>query len=187
MGMLLRLDTGPVESIRRISRHQENLSCGTDAWYQRIQNDRRSWDTSRHFVGSNRAVLTRCWPPACALQAEGQGFESPCLHQPSHFVLTLASQTLAPRLYPKFHIIWIVTYVYILRSIAAPDQTYVGCTTDLKARLTTHNEGGSAHTAKYRPWELVIFVRFEDDSKAWEFERYLKSGSGRAFAKKHFL
>lgn len=77
-------------------------------------------------------------------------------------------------------------YVYLLRSKEHPDQTYVGCTGDLKARLAEHNDWGSLHTAKYRPWEKVVFLRFEDDGQAWEFERYLKSGSGRAFAMKHF-
>ena len=80
-----------------------------------------------------------------------------------------------------------MTYVYILRSIDFPDQIYIGCTTDLKQRLTTDNEGASPHTAKYRPWELVVFIRFEDNAKAWAFEKYLKSGSVRAFANKHFL
>ena len=80
-----------------------------------------------------------------------------------------------------------MVYVYVLRSMSDPTQTYIGCTEDLKARLAKHNEGGSPHTAKFRPWEVVVFIGFENRVKAWEFERYLKTGSGRAFAKKHFF
>jgi predicted GIY-YIG superfamily endonuclease len=75
-------------------------------------------------------------------------------------------------------------YVYFLESIAHPDQTYVGLTDDLKARLKTHNSGGSPHTAKFKPWRLRTYVAFSDPEQAAQFERYLKSHSGRAFARK---
>jgi hypothetical protein len=39
----------------------------------------------------------------------------------------------------------------------------------------------------YMPWELVIAVIFKNDARAFEFEKYLKTASGRAFSKKHFL
>jgi len=77
-------------------------------------------------------------------------------------------------------------YVYILRSINFPKQEYVGATADLKRRLPEHNAGKSTHTAKFRPWELVWYCAFPDKYRALEFEKYLKSHSGRAFAKKHF-
>ncbi|MBI2738863.1 MAG: GIY-YIG nuclease family protein [Rhodospirillales bacterium] len=73
-------------------------------------------------------------------------------------------------------------YVYLLRSHAAPDQHYVGLTTDLKRRLADHNGGKSPHTSKFTPWRLVSYVAFSDQAKAAAFERYLKSGSGHAFA-----
>ncbi len=76
-------------------------------------------------------------------------------------------------------------YVYILRSEADPAQWYTGLTDDLRSRLTLHNEGGSGHTAKHLPWKLVTYVAFSDRAKAAEFEKYLKSGSGRAFAARH--
>jgi putative endonuclease len=63
-------------------------------------------------------------------------------------------------------------------------QRYVGVTSDLKQRLADHNAGKSPHTSKYVPWKLVNYVVFSDDQKAETFERYLKSGSGHAFAKK---
>lgn len=75
-------------------------------------------------------------------------------------------------------------YVYFLQSIDHPDQIYVGLTDDLRARLNIHNSGGSPHTSKYKPWRLVTYVAFSDEPKAVAFERYMKSGSGRAFAKK---
>jgi putative endonuclease len=54
----------------------------------------------------------------------------------------------------------------------------------LKRRLPEHNAGKSAHTAKFKPWELVWYCAFPDKYKALAFEKYLKSHSGRAFAKK---
>ena len=75
-------------------------------------------------------------------------------------------------------------YVYIIRSINFPDQEYVGATADLKQRLPDHNAARSAHTAKFKPWKLVWYCAFPDKYKALAFEKYLKSHSGRAFAKK---
>ena len=77
-------------------------------------------------------------------------------------------------------------YVYLLRSISNPDQTYIGFTEDLKTRLAAHNHGQSSHTAKFKPWELIIYLAFRDRSKALSFEKYLKSHSGKAFANKRF-
>ena len=59
-------------------------------------------------------------------------------------------------------------------------------TDDLKNRLNKHNAGGSPHTSKYVPWTVVSYIAFSSKEKAVEFEKYLKSGSGRAFAKKRF-
>ena len=75
-------------------------------------------------------------------------------------------------------------YVYILRSDAFPDQEYTGATADLKQRLADHNAGKSTHTAKFRPWQLIWYCAFPDKMKALDFEKYLKSHSGRDFAKK---
>ncbi len=77
-------------------------------------------------------------------------------------------------------------YVYLLRSSAFPEQTYIGFTEDLKQRLSDHNAGKSLHTAKFLPWELVSYHAFVDKRTAQEFEHYLKTGSGQAFAKKRF-
>lgn len=77
-------------------------------------------------------------------------------------------------------------YVYLLQSLRDSNQRYIGLTSNLKQRVHQHNAGGSPHTAKHGPWKLVAALRFEDDVRAADFEEYLKSGSGRAFANRHF-
>ena len=75
-------------------------------------------------------------------------------------------------------------YVYLLQSRNSGDQRYVGLTTDLRQRLSDHNAGKSPHTSKYLPWKLITHLAFSDKAKAETFERYLKSGSGHAFARR---
>ena len=77
-----------------------------------------------------------------------------------------------------------VYYVYLIESVSAQRERYLGMTTDLKERLREHNAGKSFHTAKFKPWKLTTYVAFTDRAKAEAFERYLKSGSGHAFARK---
>jgi len=77
-------------------------------------------------------------------------------------------------------------YVYIIRSIKDATQRYIGVTQDVEQRLKKHNAGGSPHTSKLKPWALETIIGFSDKTKAHAFERYLKTGSGSAFAKKHF-
>jgi putative endonuclease len=77
-----------------------------------------------------------------------------------------------------------VHYVYLLQSESAVGQRYIGATADLKARLADHNAGKSSHTSKFKPWKLVTYIAFSDSGQAETFERYLKSGSGHAFARK---
>jgi putative endonuclease len=74
-------------------------------------------------------------------------------------------------------------YVYILES-DTDEHFYVGITADLRQRLAKHNAGEVPHTSKFRPWRLKTYVAFSNERQASEFERYLKSGSGRAFARK---
>ena len=76
--------------------------------------------------------------------------------------------------------------VYVLRSIENPDRHYVGYTTNLDSRVVAHNLGEDTHTAKWRPWKVVVSIHFPNKDTALRFERYLKSGSGRAFSKRHF-
>jgi predicted GIY-YIG superfamily endonuclease len=77
-----------------------------------------------------------------------------------------------------------MTYVYILRSLQHLERYYVGVTGDLRSRLKKHNAGEVSHTSKYAPWAIKTYVSFSDEKRAFAFEKYLKSASGRAFAKK---
>ena len=77
-------------------------------------------------------------------------------------------------------------YTYILRSISQPEQRYIGSTADLKSRLAKHNAGEVPHTSKFKPWRIQTAIAFDSKEKAVAFEDYLKSGSGREFAKRHF-
>ncbi len=77
-------------------------------------------------------------------------------------------------------------YVYLLESINFPEKTYIGLTDNFAKRLETHNSGNSPHTKKYYPWKTKVLIGFDDKFAAAEFEKYLKSGAGRAFAKKRF-
>lgn len=76
-------------------------------------------------------------------------------------------------------------YVYIIRSVNNPAHHYTGYTRNLEDRLQAHNNRESHHTSKYCPGFLETVIAFRDEQKAKEFERYLKSRSGRAFATKH--
>jgi predicted GIY-YIG superfamily endonuclease len=73
-------------------------------------------------------------------------------------------------------------FVYIIQSDVQTDRFYVGLAEDLDRRLAVHNSGGSTHSAKHRPWRLVACIEFANPVSATAFERYLKTGSGRAFA-----
>lgn len=76
--------------------------------------------------------------------------------------------------------------VYILRSVKDPNRHYVGRTFDIASRLAAHNAGESPSTAKHRPWQVVVLVQFLNEERAAEFQKFLKSVSGRAFTKQYF-
>ena len=78
-------------------------------------------------------------------------------------------------------------FVYILRSVRDPSRYYTGLTDNVPRRVDVHNSGGSKYTAFLRPWKLVASVEFTSAESAAGFEKYLKTGSGRAFSKKHFI
>jgi len=80
---------------------------------------------------------------------------------------------------PTFH------YVYTLQSLSHPAQIYTGQTSDLRKRLREHNSGKVPHTSKFKPWGIRSATAFPDRTRALDFERYLKSGSGRAFFRRH--
>jgi predicted GIY-YIG superfamily endonuclease len=76
-------------------------------------------------------------------------------------------------------------YVYILRSQKDPAHFYTGFTKDLKRRLAEHNRSEGHYASTHAPWNLQWYSAFEDETRAHNFETYLKSGSGREFAKRH--
>jgi putative endonuclease len=76
-------------------------------------------------------------------------------------------------------------YVYILK--CSDNHPYTECTEDIDERIKRHQAGHVPATAGRLPIKLITYITFQDKYKAFEFEKYLKSGSGRAFIKKHFL
>ncbi len=76
-------------------------------------------------------------------------------------------------------------YVYIL--LCNNGDLYKGCTENITERLERHSKGWVDATKYLLPIQLITYVAFNDKYKAYEFEKYLKSGSGRAFASKHFI
>lgn len=77
--------------------------------------------------------------------------------------------------------------VYIIQSQVAAARFYVGLTANLSTRLAAHNAGESPHTARYRPWNLVVALQFASEERAASFEKYLKSGSGSEFVQRYLL
>ena len=75
--------------------------------------------------------------------------------------------------------------VYVLKSVTNPARYYTGVTADAGPRLAAHNAGRCPHTARGGPWQLDVTIEFADERRALAFDRYLKSGSGAAFAKRH--
>ena len=76
--------------------------------------------------------------------------------------------------------------VYIIRSVNQPGRRYVGVTADLTARLAAHNAGQNRSTTAWRPGLVDVCVELRTVGMALRFERYLKSGSGHEFTKRHF-
>ncbi|MFA5644504.1 MAG: GIY-YIG nuclease family protein [Patescibacteria group bacterium] len=74
-------------------------------------------------------------------------------------------------------------YIYILK---CKDGYYVGCTVNIKNRIIKHKEGQIPSTSRRLPVKLDFYICFKDKIKAFNFEKYLKSGSGRSFIKRHF-
>jgi predicted GIY-YIG superfamily endonuclease len=78
-------------------------------------------------------------------------------------------------------------YVYILISQTDKNRYYIGITKDLKRRLKEHNQAKAGYSKRYAPWEIGTYIFIGDEELAYKFEKYLKSGSGHAFLKKHLL
>ena len=76
-------------------------------------------------------------------------------------------------------------FVYLLKCVN--NTIYVGCTSDIDERIKRHNAGNVRSTCARLPASLITYVVFTDKYKAFEFEKYLKGGSGRAFLNKHLV
>jgi putative endonuclease len=76
-------------------------------------------------------------------------------------------------------------YVYILE--CADSKHYTGCTNNLENRLERHKKGHVSYTKTRLPVKLITYITFKAKYKAFAFEKYLKSGSGRAFMNKRFI
>ncbi len=76
-------------------------------------------------------------------------------------------------------------FVYVLRNAETPARYYTGLSSDVSRRLEEHNAGRNRHTARFRPWSVDIVIEFRDERRAVALERYLKSGSGIEFARRH--
>ncbi len=76
--------------------------------------------------------------------------------------------------------------MYYVYSLKCKDGYYIGCTNNLKERLRRHIKGNIPATANRLPVKLIFYFAIDDKYKVFEFEKYLKSGSGRAFINKHF-
>ncbi len=74
-------------------------------------------------------------------------------------------------------------FVYILR--CSNERPYIGCTQNIKERLVRHKKGRVSATSRILPVKLISCIVFANKYTAYNFERYLKSGSGRAFIKRH--
>jgi len=86
---------------------------------------------------------------------------------------------------PPFEVPAAKRIVYVLKNTDIPPRYYTGLTSNVAARLMFHNKGLSLHTSTGRPWRIDVIVEFADESRAIAFEKYLKSGSGLAFSKRH--
>jgi putative endonuclease len=82
-------------------------------------------------------------------------------------------------------ILIIMWYVYILK--CSDGSTYVGCTSDIERRIHEHNSHKVYYTIDKTPVQLNTYVAFSNKYKAFEFEKYLKSGSGIAFRNRHLI
>jgi putative endonuclease len=75
-------------------------------------------------------------------------------------------------------------YVYILKS-EIDSELYIGCTNNLKKRLSTHNSKKVASTSKRVPFHLIYYEVYLDSKDAFAKEQFLKTGWGRNYIKRN--
>jgi putative endonuclease len=84
-----------------------------------------------------------------------------------------------------FFYLFSMWYIYMLA--CATDEIYKGCTKNVPDRIRSHQNGEVESTRNKLPVYLLGYVAFTKEKPAFDFEKYLKSGSGRSFINKHFL
>jgi predicted GIY-YIG superfamily endonuclease len=77
--------------------------------------------------------------------------------------------------------------MYYVYSLKCKDGYYVGYTDNLKDRINRHQKGHVPATVNRLPVKLDFYLAVKDKYMALNFEKYLKSGSGRAFINKHLV
>lgn len=79
-------------------------------------------------------------------------------------------------------------YTYILKSLKQLGAVYIGYTKDLKVRLVQHNDQKYlSYSKRFAPWAIESYFAFAYLDQAKDFEKYLKSGSGKAFMRKRLI
>ena len=136
--------------------------------------------SSRRSFERSRAPSPATRPPRLRLGKPDASGTSPAAESPPCTRTSPAPWFLPSFEMADFH------YVYILVSAGDPRRHYTGLTEDLSARLGAHNAGQVPHTSAHPPWRVETAIAFRSRTKALSFERYLKSHSGRAFARRHF-
>ena len=137
----------------------------------------RAKDARRSLAGGERRRIADSAAPCLA---RSQELHAVNCHAP------ICASTSWPELWLDVHVSGHKRFVYIIKSLSADCEYYVGVTSDFERRLEAHNAGLSTHTARYRPWRALIVIEFDEEKPALQFERYLKTGSGREFARRHF-
>ena len=120
-------------------------------------------------LGVGRTKPERCIPQTVFIRTSCTSY----LHSPSTSTILTSMPT------SHFH------YVYILWDASTHSHFYVGHTSDLAARLKTHNAGHVPHTSKFTPWEIHSAIAVQTEQQASALEQYLKSHSGREWVIKH--
>jgi putative endonuclease len=151
---------------------QATRRVSTIAARRRLQPRRWTNKPQRHLPPDS-------WRRFCAFSVAPEGSAYPLKRQKQNPRQSVRNQTCS-----HARRMWVPRCcVYVLRSCPDPDRYYTGVTSDWRARLEAHNAGRCPHTANGRPWQIDVVVEFADERRAVAFERYLKSGSGCAFAK----
>jgi len=146
-----------------------------------LVSERQSGDSVRLFRSRNRQGVQK-QPTRPRRSLADIAILPSFSERPAHFnIVVQASRLLSAWLMAREKRV-----VYVMKNTDDSPRFYVGLTSDVNARLEDHNAGRCPHTAAHRPWHLHVVLEFPDQPTAIRFERYLKSGSGRAFAKRHF-